>query len=59
MWQVDDALTQPLMVAFHRAYARSGDGPRALQEAQLSMLRSATASLQMLAAWAAFRYVGD
>jgi hypothetical protein len=38
--QVDDVTTQALMVAFHRAWRRSGDGAAALREAQLQLLRS-------------------
>jgi CHAT domain-containing protein len=57
-WRVDDALTRPLMVEFHRSYAASGNGPAALRDAQLRLLRSPTAALRAPAAWASFRYVG-
>lgn len=59
LWQVDDGLTAPLMVEFHRAYRRSGDGPRALREAQLRLLQSSNSSLRSPAAWAGFRYAGN
>jgi CHAT domain-containing protein/tetratricopeptide (TPR) repeat protein len=59
MWRVDDAKTRPLMVAFHRAYSTSGDGPEALRRAQLAILRSPDPALRTPAAWAAFRYVGS
>jgi CHAT domain-containing protein len=58
LWEVDDALTQPLMVEFHRAYAAHGNGARALRDAQLRMIRSADPALRSPAAWAGFRYAG-
>ncbi|HEX2205774.1 MAG TPA: CHAT domain-containing protein, partial [Longimicrobium sp.] len=57
-WDVDDRLTAALMPVFHQRYARSGDGPRALREAQLTLLHSADAALRTPAAWAGFRYTG-
>jgi CHAT domain-containing protein len=59
LWRVDDRLTAPLMVEFHRAYRRPGDGPRALREAQLRLLRSPDPALRSPAAWAGFRYAGN
>lgn len=59
LWEVDDRLTAPLMVEFHRAYRRSGDGPRALREAQLQLLRSPNPALRSPSAWAGFRYAGN
>jgi CHAT domain-containing protein len=59
LWRVDDELTTPLMVEFHRAYHRSGSGPLALREAQLRLLRSPDPALRTPAAWAGFRYAGD
>lgn len=59
LWRVDDRLTAPLMVEFHRAYRRSGDGPRALRDAQLRLLRSSDPALRSPAAWAGFRYAGN
>lgn len=59
LWRVDDELTTPLMTEFHRAYHRSGQGPLALREAQLRLLRSPDAALRSPAAWAGFRYAGS
>jgi CHAT domain-containing protein len=59
LWRVNDQLTRPVMVAFHRAYRISGDGASALRSAQLSMLASANPAERAAAAWAAFRYVGQ
>jgi CHAT domain-containing protein len=58
LWDADDRLTQPLMLAFHRAYRRSGDPAAALREAQLEMLRSRDPERRSPAAWAGFRYIG-
>ncbi|HET7233665.1 MAG TPA: CHAT domain-containing protein [Longimicrobium sp.] len=58
LWEVDDARTEPLMVAFHRAYRASGDGPGALRAAQLALLHSRDAALRSPSSWAAFRYAG-
>jgi CHAT domain-containing protein/tetratricopeptide (TPR) repeat protein len=59
LWRVEDELTAPLMLQFHRAYRRSGDGPRALREAQLRLLRSPDPSLRSPTAWAGFHYAGS
>ena len=59
LWQVDDVLSLPLMVEFHRAYRQSGDAARSLREAQLLLLRSSDATLRSPAAWGAFRYTGN
>ena len=58
LWSVDDRLTRPLMIEFHREYLKSGDGPGALRAAQIRQIRSADAAERSPAAWAAFRYVG-
>lgn len=58
LWRVRDDLTRPLMVQFHRAYKVSGDGGRALRDAQLNLLRSKDPSLRSPAAWAGFQYIG-
>jgi CHAT domain-containing protein len=58
LWEVDDALTQPLMLAFHREYVRTRNAAAALRAAQLSMLHSQTPARRSPAAWAGFRYVG-
>jgi CHAT domain-containing protein len=59
LWEVDDGLTRPLMLAFHHAYRRDNDGARALRAAQLQMLASADPTLRSPAAWAGFRYAGQ
>jgi len=58
VWKVDDRSTLPLMVAFHRAYRATGNGPRALRAAQLQMLGSQDPALRSPAAWAGFQYTG-
>lgn len=56
LWQVNDELAGPLMRAFHQEYSNHpGDPARALQAAQLQMLRSRHSP----AAWAGFRYMGS
>lgn len=57
-WQVDDRFTAALMAELHRHYQRAPDGPRALRDAQLALLRSGDGALQSPAAWAGFRYAG-
>jgi len=57
--EADDLLTQPLMLAFHRAYRRLGDPAAALREAQLELLRSRDPARSSPAAWAGFRYIGS
>jgi CHAT domain-containing protein len=59
LWQADDDLTQPLMVAFHRHYQGLGDPARALREAQREMIRLRDPRLSSPAAWAGFRYMGN
>jgi CHAT domain-containing protein len=59
LWRVDDELTTPLMIEFHRAYRRSDNGPLALRAAQLRLLRSPDPALRSPAAWAGFRYAGN
>jgi CHAT domain-containing protein len=57
--RVDDALTQSLMVEFHRAYRRTGSAPAALRHAQLQMLRSGDPDHASPAAWGTFQYTGN
>ncbi|HEY0024015.1 MAG TPA: CHAT domain-containing protein [Longimicrobium sp.] len=59
LWRVDDRSTVPLMVEFHREYARSEDPAAALRHAQLRMLSLPDSTLQSPFAWAGFRYVGN
>jgi CHAT domain-containing protein len=58
LWQVDDSLTQPFMLAFHRAYQLKGDPAAALRDAQLEMLRLHHPTLSSPAVWGGFRYTG-
>ncbi len=57
LWRVDDHLTRPLMIEFHRAYLVSGNAPEALRAAQLSLLHSPDRHLRSPAAWAGFSFV--
>jgi CHAT domain-containing protein len=59
LWEVDDRLTQPLMMEFHRAWRATGNGPAALRAAQLRMLASPDRRERSPAAWAGFRYAGQ
>lgn len=59
LWEVDDAATHPLMVAFHQAYRRTRDPAAALRAAQLRMLGSPDPRLRSPAVWGAFRYSGS
>jgi len=54
MWDVDDSLAQPLMLAFHREYLAHHDPAEALRAAQLLQLRRRRSP----AGWAGFRYAG-
>ena len=58
LWPIDDQLTLPFMLAFHRRYRRTGNPAGALREAQLEMLHSADTVRRSPSVWAAFRYVG-
>lgn len=58
LWQVDDRLAQPLMLAFHREYQESGDADEALRHAQLRLRNSTDPDESSPAAWAGFRYAG-
>ncbi len=57
-WDVDDRATGQLMLAFHRALADTHDPIRALQTAQLALLRSGDASQALPEHWGAFVAVG-
>jgi CHAT domain-containing protein len=59
LWQADDELTQPLMLAFHKHYRSLRDPARALQAAQREMIRQRDPRLHSPAAWAGFRYMGN
>jgi CHAT domain-containing protein len=58
LWRVEDEATRDLMTAFHKSYASQRDGPTALRDAQLTLLKSTSAARRSPAAWAAFRYAG-
>ncbi|HEX8245975.1 MAG TPA: CHAT domain-containing protein [Longimicrobium sp.] len=58
LWDVDDAVTMPLLVDFHRRLASGTPAPEALRLAQLGALRSGVAELSAPATWAAFVYTG-
>ncbi|MDQ3308630.1 MAG: CHAT domain-containing protein [Gemmatimonadota bacterium] len=58
LWRIDDGLTHPLMIEFHRAYRTSSDAAASLRAAQLRMLRSPDVTHRNPAAWAGFRYTG-
>jgi CHAT domain-containing protein len=58
LWQVDDELTRPFMLAFHRAYQQNGDPAAALRAAQVEMLRLNDPRLRSPAVWGGFRYIG-
>jgi CHAT domain-containing protein/tetratricopeptide (TPR) repeat protein len=58
LWDIDDGASLPLMIEFHRAYRRSSDAPRALQAAQIRVLRGTGSAPGSPAVWAAFRYTG-
>lgn len=57
-WDVDDRATEQLTLTFHRELAKSGDPIRALQTAQLAMLRSGDAVQASPENWGAFVAVG-
>jgi CHAT domain-containing protein len=59
LWRVDDRLTRPFMLEFHRAYLGSGDPAAALRDAQMHLLDSRDPALRSPAAWAGFRYIGS
>ncbi len=58
-WRVDDESTRQLMVTFHDVYSKAGNGPAALREAQLALIRSTNPRYTSPAAWAGFRYAGN
>jgi CHAT domain-containing protein len=57
-WDVDDRATEQLTLVFHRELAKSGDPVRALQIAQLALLRSGDAVQALPESWGAFVAVG-
>lgn len=57
-WDVDDRATEQLTLAFHRQLATSHNPIKALQAAQLAMLRSNDAVQALPESWGAFVAVG-
>ena len=58
-WDVDDRATERLFLAFHRSLADSQDPVRALQVAQLSLLRSGSPYLASPVSWGGFVALGS
>lgn len=58
LWTINDAMSQPVLVEFHRQYRNGHDAARALQLAQIRFLRERKASIPV-AAWAPFQVVGQ
>jgi CHAT domain-containing protein len=57
-WDVDDRATERLFLAFHRSLADTQDPVRALQAAQLSLLRSGSPYLASPVSWGGFVALG-
>ncbi|MGH7460094.1 MAG: CHAT domain-containing protein, partial [Longimicrobiales bacterium] len=58
LWDVSDAGTADLLLAFHRNFAVSGDAAAALRAAQLEALKSTRSERRAIRNWAAFIYTG-
>jgi len=58
LWDIDDARSTPLFVAFHRRFSRGVPAPRALQQAQLAALQSPDANTRHPATWAPIEIFG-
>jgi CHAT domain-containing protein len=56
LWDVNDATARQLSVSFHRHYEQGHDAAKALQLAQLDLLR--TRGSQYAVAWASFQVIG-
>jgi CHAT domain-containing protein len=57
-WDVDDRATEQLFLEFHRLLAETRDPIRALQSAQVKLLRSPNSLLASPASWGAFVALG-
>lgn len=57
-WVTSDRASQAFFAVFHEQFAADGDAPRALQAAQLALLRSPDPTLSDPAAWAGFVVMG-
>ena len=58
LWNVDDAVTARIMLAFHRAFRAGGDAAAALRDVQVHLLRDGDPTLRSPRAWAAFVPIG-
>jgi CHAT domain-containing protein len=58
LWDVEDATAEALSVSFHRNYSKGSDAAKALQAAQLELLRNQNPGLRSVLAWAPFQVIG-
>jgi CHAT domain-containing protein len=58
LWTIDDAITRQFCKRLHEQLRRGLPAAAALQQAQLSMLRSSDSSLREPKAWAGFVALG-
>ena len=58
LWNVGSAPTEELLVQFHRYYRQGNDADRALQLAQLALMKRTEAGLNTVLAWAPFEVIG-
>jgi CHAT domain-containing protein len=58
LWDIDDSVSRPFFVAFHRALQRRGDPPLALRDVQISFLRGKDPSSVHPASWSSFMCMG-
>jgi CHAT domain-containing protein len=56
-WDVDDRAVVPVMVAFHRAYLRSGVAGRAFREAVQELRRSGAPETRSPSSWGGFTVI--
>ncbi|HEX8152000.1 MAG TPA: CHAT domain-containing protein, partial [Thermoanaerobaculia bacterium] len=58
LWDINDAPSEELFVAFHRHYRNGRDAADALRAAQLEMMNNENATLSSVLAWAPVQLVG-
>jgi CHAT domain-containing protein len=58
LWNVNDGGAEELMVRFHTHYREGFDAARALQFAQLELMRDTKPGLQSILTWAPYQVVG-
>jgi CHAT domain-containing protein len=58
LWNVGDDRTEELLVDFHRHYREGLDAARALQRAQLDLMKDKRLGLRSALAWAPFQVIG-